>query len=563
MKRLFQLLLAVTLVACKPSEPTTAVRPAVVADSAMVVCAHPLAAAVGLNVLREGGNATDAAVAVQFALAVVYPAAGNIGGGGLAVWRMNTGDIYSLDYRERAPGKAATDMFLDESQNVIPDQSLETHLASGVPGSVAGLWSAHQRFGKLPWTRLVQPAIDLAQGGFLLTAREAESLNEVQDDLKENNTILPEALIRDQWSEGDTLVFPDLALTLERIRDNGAKGFYEGETAGLIVAEMERRNGIISLEDLKSYVPVWRDPLVDSYKNFRIISMAPPSSGGVGLVQMLKCIEPYPVAQWKHNSAEAIHLFTEIQRRVYADRAYYLGDPDYTNVPVSELVSVSYLRERMKSFNPEKATPSTTIREGAIAGYESDQTTHLSIVDAEGNAVSATTTLNDNYGSRIVVGGAGFFLNNEMDDFSLKPGVPNLYGAVGGEANKILPGKRMLSSMTPTIVEKEGKLFMVIGSPGGTKIITAVFQSIVNVLEFGMNMQQAVDARRVHSQWVPDEITAEQGALRNDVEKQLVRYGHAINYVSDFARVDGILVRPDHKLEGGADSRGDDTALGF
>lgn len=563
MKRLFGLLLAVSLVACKIT-PSVTIRQPVVADSAMVVCAHPLAARIGIDALRIGGNATDAAVAIQFALAVVYPGAGNLGGGGLAVWRMNNGDIYSLDYREKAPEKASTNMFLDETESVIPDQSLKTPLASGVPGSVAGLWSSHQRFGKLPWKLLVQPAIDLARNGFPLTIKEAENLNSVQQELSENNSIRPDAFIKDYWNEGDSLFLPELASTLERIRDLGAKGFYEGKTAELIVAEMQRSNGIISLNDLKNYAAVWREPLTDNYKDYRVISMPPPSSGGIGLVQLLKSIEPYPVSEWGPHSTRTIHLFTEAQRRTYADRARYLGDPDFVGIPVKALISTSYIRDRMKSYNPEKATPSSIIQEGIAAAYESAQTTHLSVVDSEGNAVSATTTLNDNYGSKIVVAGAGFLLNNEMDDFSLKPGVPNLYGAIGGEANKILPGKRMLSSMTPTILEKNGKLYMVIGSPGGTRIITSVFQSIVNVIEFDMNMQEAVDAKRVHHQWLPDEIFPEPGALQDEVVSELKQLGHTITFLDwDFGRVDAILVRENQTLEGGADSRGDDIAVGF
>jgi gamma-glutamyltranspeptidase / glutathione hydrolase len=563
MKRFFPLLLVVSLAACKTAPQATRPVEPVVADSAMAVSAHPLGSKVGIDIMRKGGNAIDAAVAIQFALAVVYPAAGNLGGGGFMVIRMSNGEVSSLDYREKAPGKAFTNMFVDETNNIVPGLSVSTHLASGVPGSVAGLWEAHQRYGKLPWKELVQPAIEFAHNGFLLTTKEAEGLNSIQEELRSNNSILPEVFLRDHWKEGDSVKLPDLALTLERIRDHGPRGFYEGETARLIVDEVERGRGFITLQDLKEYKAIWRTPLIDSYKNYKIISMGPPSSGGVALVQLLKSVEPYPFAEWGHNRARTTHLFTEAQRRAYADRAAYLGDPDFSEIPVDALTNSQYVKRRMESFDPEKATPSSAITEGELQLHESEQTTHTSVVDSNGNAVSLTTTLNDSYGSKIIVAGAGFLLNNEMDDFSSKPGEPNMYGAIGGEVNKILPYKRMLSSMTPTIVEKDGELFMVVGTPGGTTIITSVFQTILNVIEFKMNMQQAVDARRIHSQWFPDEISAETSALSNEDAAELKKYGHQISERSEIGRVDAILVRPDHKLEGGADSRGDDTALGF
>jgi gamma-glutamyltranspeptidase / glutathione hydrolase len=562
-KRFFPLLLVVSLVACKTAPLTTRPAEPAVADSAMAVCAHPQASKVGIEAILKGGNAIDAAVAIQFALAVVYPAAGNLGGGGFMVIRMANGDVSSLDFREKAPAGAATNMFIDETNNIVPGLSVSTHLASGIPGSVAGLWEAHQRYGKLPWKELVQPAIDFAENGFILTSKEADGLNSIQDELRSNNSILPEVFLRDHWNEGDSVKLPDLALTLERIRDHGPGGFYEGETARLIVEEMERGHGLITLDDLKDYKAIWRTPLTGTYKDYKIISMGPPSSGGVALVQLLKSVEPYPFAEWGHNSARTTHLFTEAERRAYADRAAYLGDPDFSKIPVDALTNSQYVRTRMESFTPEKATPSNAIAEGDIHPYESEQTTHTSVVDANGNAVSLTTTLNDSYGSKIIVAGAGFLLNNEMDDFSSKPGVPNMYGAIGGDVNKILPNKRMLSSMTPTIVEKDGRLFMVVGTPGGTTIITSVFQTIVNVIDFKMNMQQAVDARRIHSQWFPDEINAETSALSDEDAAELRKYGHHISERSEIGRVDAILIRPDNKLEGGADSRGDDTALGF
>ncbi len=568
MKRLtYPLLFAILLLSCSQptSESKQTTRRGFIAENGMVVSAHPLASQVGADILKKGGNAVDAAIAVQFALAVVYPGAGNIGGGGFMVIRQEDGSIDGLDYREEAPAAASRNMYLDEKGEVIENLSWLGHLAAGVPGSVDGMVKAHEKYGSLAWEELVQPSVDLAANGFALTEKEADGLNRGKENFLTYNTVSPDFILHDSlWAAGDMIYLKDLAKTLTLIRDEKEAGFYEGETADLIVAEMERGNGIITLEDLKNYEAIWRTPVAGSYKGHKIISMAPPSSGGIALMQLLASVEPYPINEWGWNSAKTIHLIAEAERRVYADRAKFLGDPDYFDVPMAGLIDPAYNKKRMSSFNPDKASLSSEVTEGnPVALAESDQTTHFSVVDSKGNAVSVTTTLNGGFGSKVFVAGAGFLLNNEMDDFSVKPGYANAYGLVGGEANAIEPGKRMLSSMTPSIVEKDGQLLMVVGTPGGSTIITSVFQTIINVLDFGMGMQEAVSARRFHHQWLPDMIFVETDAVSAEVKTSLESIGHKLNDRGNIGRVDAILALPDGTLEGGADPRGDDSAAGY
>jgi len=523
---------------------------------AMVVSAHPLASDIGIAILKKGGNASDATVAVQFALAVVYPSAGNIGGGGFFVYRSNKGSYSTLDFREKAPISASRDMYLDSNDKVIKNLSLYSHKAVGVPGTVDGMFEIHQKYGKLKWEDLVQPSINLAENGFVLTLRESKNLNRF--NASQNVTDSYNPYFKDQFKEGDTIKLPDLAKTLKFIRDYKREGFYSGEVAENLLAEMKKNNGLITKSDLESYKSIWREPIIGNYKNYKVISMGPPSSGGVLLMQMLKMAEQFPLKKYKFHTKESIHIMTEIERRSFADRAEYLGDPDFYEVPILDLLDSNYLQTRINNIDLKIATPSDDIYAGSWNTKESDETTHFSIVDQFGNASSVTTTLNGSFGSGIIVKNSGFLLNNEMDDFSIQPGYPNMYGLIGGEANAIMPEKRMLSSMTPTILEKNGKLFMVVGTPGGSTIISAVFQTILNVTEFGMSIEESVNASRFHHQWYPDEIKLEKVISKDSsIVRELKSLNHHLNFVSSMNRVDAILVK-NNQLFGGADNRGDD-----
>ena len=533
----------------------------VLAENAMVVSAREEASKIGIEILKKGGNAFDAMMATELALSVSYPSAGNIGGGGFMVYRKSNGKTGALDYRERAPINSTHNMYLDKNNNIIDGLSMIGGLSVGVPGTIAGIFEAHEKYGTLNIEEIISPVIDLAKNGIIVTENQKNRINENRKYFELVNK--SQILFDDNFKKNDTIKNLKLAATLERIMKNGKDEFYKGETAVKLVKFINENGGIITMEDLKIYEPVWRDPVIFNYDGLKIISMSPPSSGGICINQIMKMIEPYDLNSYGHNSTDYIKLLVEAERRSFADRSHFLGDPDFVSIPTSKLTNEDYLNNRMSDFSFKKPTNSNDIGYGSIDIYESNETTHYSIVDQFGNAVAVTTTLNGTFGSKLFSNELGFFLNNEMDDFSSKPGYPNMYGLIGGEANKIEPMKRMLSSMTPTIVEKEGDLFMTLGTPGGSTIITSVVQTILNVHEFDMTMQEAVNSARFHHQWKPDSIRIEFDYFDKKVKEQLIKSGYRLNDKGAIGRVDGILVRADKMLEGGADKRGDDTAIGF
>jgi gamma-glutamyltranspeptidase/glutathione hydrolase len=528
-------------------------------DNGAVTSAHPLASMVGAAMMQEGGNAFDAAIATQLSLAVVFPGAGNIGGGGFMLARKVNGELIGIDYREAAPASASRDMYLDAQGNPIDGKSTRGSSASGIPGSIAGMISTHA-YAKLPFAKLIEPAIELAEFGYVISEREAKGLNAERKNFLKHSSAPSAFSQKEVWKAGDTLIQLELAGTLKRIQAKGLAGFYEGATAEYIVKEMQHSGGYISMEDLKNYRPKFRKPIEFDYRDHHVISFAPPSSGGILIAQMMQMIAPFNVEKMGLNTLASVNLMVESQRRAYADRAEHMGDPDYWKVPTKTLISNSYAQARMSDYKEGVAGSSKITLAGGA--QESEQTTHLSVIDKEGNMVAITTTLNDTYGNKTIVAGAGFLLNNEMDDFSVKPGVPNMYGALGGEANSIQPGKRMLSSMTPTLVTVKGKPYISIGTPGGTTIPNQVYEGLVNIIDHKMTIKQAIDATRFHHQWIPDVIALEND-FPEDIETSLKNLGYKTIRRGKFGRMDGILISSDGKRMAAGDKRGDDSVAGY
>jgi len=528
-------------------------------DNGAVTSAHPLASMVGAAMMQEGGNAFDAAIATQLSLAVVFPGAGNIGGGGFMLARKVNGELIGIDYRETAPAKASRDMYLDAAGNPNSEKSTSGSSASGTPGSIAGMISTHA-YAKLPFAKLIEPAIEFAEFGYVISEKEAMGLNEDRANFLKYSSAPSAFTEKKVWKAGDKLIQLELAATLKRIQAKGLAGFYEGATAEYIVKEMQHSGGYISMEDLKNYTPKFRKPIEFDYRGHHVISFAPPSSGGILMAQMMQMIAPFNVEKMGLNTLASVNLMVESQRRAYADRAEHMGDPDYWKVPTKTLISNSYAKARMSDYKEGVAGSSKIIVAGEA--HESEQTTHFSVIDKEGNMVAITTTLNDTYGNKTIVAGAGFLLNNEMDDFSVKPGVPNMYGALGGEANSIQPGKRMLSSMTPTLVTVKGKPYISIGTPGGTTIPNQVYEGLVNIIDHKLTIKEAIDATRFHHQWMPDLIALE-ADFPEDIENGLKNMGYKTIRRGHFGKMDGILISSDGKKMAAGDKRGDDSVAGY
>lgn len=533
-------------------------------ENGLVVSAEVYASEIGNQILRQGGNAVDAAVAVQFALAVTLPRAGNLGGGGFMVIQLEDGTAAALDFREKAPAEASRNMYVKNGE-FQPELSWEGILSVGVPGTVDGMVTALQRYGRMPLEVVIQPAINLAKNGYYLSYSQASSLNNLKDTFNkyEGSKKYFTKEGDELYNEGDLFIQKDLSEVLEQISRYGRDGFYSGSVADAIVTEMREQNGLISYSDLRNYRSKWRAPVKARFQDYELSIMPPPSSGSIAIAQILDMIDDYSLAEIGHNSADYVHLMAESMRRAFADRSYYLGDPDFYEVPKQDLLDPKYNHARMIDFSMDTITHSSSLSHGEFSNnYESDETTHFSVVDKDGNAVAVTTTLNGSFGSKVAVNGAGFFLNNEMDDFSAQPGEPNAYGLIGGEANSIEPGKRMLSSMTPTIVTKDGKVRMVLGAAGGPRIITATMQSFLNIAVFGMNAQEAIAANRVHHQWFPDILFYENYGLSPDTIRLLEEKGHQLRTMS-IARGHIIYIDEKGSKSSGVDPRGDGHAAGY